>query len=81
MPNYTKPEFIAKGMADIRERAKKAGRDPESISVTVFGMVPEAIDEYRRMGVDRGIFRLPYAGASEVLPELDRYARLVKGAA
>jgi len=40
--------------------------------------VPEAVDEYRRLGVDRAIFRLPYAGASEVLPELDRFARLLK---
>ena len=40
----------------------------------------EAVDEYRRLGVDRAIFRLPYAGASEVLLELDRIARLLKAA-
>jgi hypothetical protein len=68
-------------MEDIRQRAKRAGRDPESISVTVFGLQPEALDEYRRLGVDRAIFRLPYAGAAEVLPELDRYAKLLKVAA
>jgi probable F420-dependent oxidoreductase len=81
LPNYTKPEFIAKGMEDIRQRAKRAGRDPESITVTVFGVPPESVEEYRRLGVDRAIFRLPYAGANEVLPELDRYARLLKAAA
>jgi alkanesulfonate monooxygenase SsuD/methylene tetrahydromethanopterin reductase-like flavin-dependent oxidoreductase (luciferase family) len=81
MPNFTKPEFIARGVEDLRQRAKSAGRDPESISITVFGAQPEALDDYRRVGVERVIFRLPYAGAEEVVPELDRYAKLVRAAA
>jgi len=81
LPNFPKPEFIARGVEDLRQRAKRAGRDPDSISINVFGAQPEALEEYRRVGVERVIFRLPHAGAEEVVPELDRYAKLVRAAA
>ena len=77
MPNYTKPAFIQKGMADIRERAQKAGRDPDSISVTVFGARPASLAEFEQMGVERCILGLPYAGDDEVLAKLDEYASLI----
>jgi alkanesulfonate monooxygenase SsuD/methylene tetrahydromethanopterin reductase-like flavin-dependent oxidoreductase (luciferase family) len=81
LPNFPKPEFIARGVEDLRQRARRAGRDPDSISINVFGAQPEALEEYRRVGVERVIFRLSYAGAEQVVPELDRYARLVRAAA
>jgi probable F420-dependent oxidoreductase len=63
---------------DLRERARKAGRDPKTISVTVFGAKPEAkqLDAYAEAGVDRVLFGLPNAGADKVLPALDRLAKL-----
>ena len=79
LPNRTDPPFVERGMADIRARAEKAGRDPESIPTTVFGSAPEALDEYERMGVERCIHRLPSAPAEEVLSELDTFAKLVAG--
>ncbi len=74
MPNYTKPEFIAKGMADLRARAEAAGRDPDTLSVTVFGAPLDSLDTYRDMGVDRCILGLPYAGDDEVMARLDAYS-------
>ena len=74
MPNYTKPEFIGKGMADLERRAEQAGRDPSTIEVTVFGAPIDDLDAYRELGVDRCILGLPYAGEAEILSSLDRYA-------
>ncbi len=71
---------LVSGIADLRQRAEKAGRDPNSISVSVYGASPEesAIRQYEKGGAERTIFPLPSAGRDEVLPILDRYARLVK---
>ena len=63
---------------ELRERARKAGRDPKTISVTVFGAKPEGkqLDAYAEAGVERVLFGLPNAGADKVLPALDRLAKL-----
>ena len=77
LPNVPAPRFVERGIQDIQSRAAEAGRDFDSISINVFGADPEAKAEYERMGVDRCIHRLPHAGADEVIPELDRLAKLV----
>lgn len=77
LPNITAPGFVERGIQDIQSRAYEAGRDFDEISIHVFGGDDDAIAEYERMGVDRLIFRLPHAGAEEVLPELDRLAALI----
>ena len=77
LPNITAPGFVERGIQDIQSRAHEAGRDFDEISINVFGGDDEAIAEYERMGVDRLIFRLPHAGADEVVPELDRLAALI----
>jgi probable F420-dependent oxidoreductase len=62
-----------------RELAKAAGRDPRSLSVTLGG-APEDLDALRRnrdLGVNRMTLRLPAAGRDEILPILDRWARLI----
>ena len=71
---------LAGELADLRARAEKAGRDPRSISVSVFGPKPgEAVLRgYERAGVERAILRLPSAGRETVLPLLDRYATLAR---
>ena len=74
MPNYTKPEFLQKGIADLKARVSAAGRDPASVSVTVFGAPVQALDAYRELEVDRCILGLPYAEEAEVLKALDRCA-------
>ena len=59
--------------------AKEAGRDPASLPVTLFG-IPEDLDRlryYRNSGVARVVVSLNSAGAGDVLPRLDRWAKLM----
>jgi len=71
-------QTIVPEVAQLRERAGRAGRDPASISVTVFGAAADAksLAAFAEAGVERVLFGLPNAGADKVLPALDRLARL-----
>ncbi len=70
-------EDIVAGAADLRERAKKAGRDPRSISITVFWAPTERaiIDSWERTGIERVIFGLPAADRDGMWKRLDELAR------
>jgi probable F420-dependent oxidoreductase len=74
-------EDIAAGAADLRERAKRAGRDPRSISITVFWAPTEraTIDSWERAGVERIIFGLPAADRDAMWKRLDELARFANG--
>ncbi len=63
---------------ELRRLAREAGR--EEIPVTLFGAQPraEAVEEAVAMGIDRCIFPLPAADAGEVLPLLDKQAKLIQ---
>ena len=65
---------------ELRARAEKAGRDPKSISVTIFFAKPDkpSVDSLRSAGVERAIFGLPSAGRETVLPLLDAYAGVMR---
>src|SRR5437762_7363446 len=69
-------------IAALRQRAEAAGRDPMSISITIFGANPEpaALEQLESAGVERAIFMLPPAGRETVLPLLDKYGPLIKPA-
>jgi probable F420-dependent oxidoreductase len=69
---------LAAGVADLRQRAEKAGRDPRSIPVSVYSASPEelAIQSYEKAGAERTIFALPSADRETVLPLLDKYTAL-----
>jgi hypothetical protein len=61
------------------QMADEAGRGPASLSVTVGG-APEDLAVLRRnrdLGVNRITVRLPPAGKDEILPILDRWAKLI----
>ncbi len=79
MPIAGRDDVLA-GIADLRARAEAAGRDPRTISVTIFGAPasPQRIEEYRSAGVERVVFGLPPAERDVVLPILDRYAELMR---
>ena len=66
------------GIADLKVRAEKAGRDPATVGVTLFGVRPDEakLAAWRDMGVERVLFHLPPAGRDGVLPLLDRYGAL-----
>ena len=62
-----------------RQMAEEAGRDPHSLSVTLGG-APEGIDLLKRnrdLGIARMTVRLPAARSDEILPVLDRWAKLI----
>jgi len=62
-----------------RQMAKEAGHDPTRLSVYLGG-APEEVDtlkRYRDLGITGMNIRLPPAGADQILPILDRWARLI----
>ncbi|MFQ5667769.1 MAG: LLM class F420-dependent oxidoreductase [Candidatus Binatia bacterium] len=65
---------------DLRQRAEKAGRDPQSISVTVFGSPADeaSVEQYCAADVERVTFGVPSTERDTVLPLLDRYAELMR---
>jgi probable F420-dependent oxidoreductase len=66
-------------MPRLRQMAEEAGRDPRSLSVTLGG-APEDIavlQRNRELGVARMTVRLPPAKSDEILPVLDRWAKLI----
>ena len=58
--------------------AEEAGRDPQSLAVTVGGAPedPDVLKRYRDLGVARVNFPVPPARREEILPVLDRLADL-----
>jgi probable F420-dependent oxidoreductase len=80
MPISLRAGDLKKEIAELRETAKKAGRDPKSISISVFWAPADRakIDEYEEMGVERAILALPPAPRDKVLPILDNHAKLVR---
>src|SRR5262245_40722796 len=66
---------IDEDIADFRARAEKAGRDPATVGVSLFGARPDEakLAAWRAAGVERVLFPLPSAGRDAVLPLLDHY--------
>ena len=79
-PRARAAERILSGLAELRERAVKAGRDPKTITTSVFGAGPDeaALERYAAAGVTRAILRLPSDGRDVVLPLLDQWAKLIR---
>jgi probable F420-dependent oxidoreductase len=66
-------------MPHLRQMAEEAGRNPQSLSVTLGG-APEDLDLLKRnrdLGIARMNVRLPPAKTEEILPLLDRWAKLI----
>jgi hypothetical protein len=66
-------------MPRFRKMAEEAGRDPASLSVTLGG-APEDLAVLRRnrdLGVNRMTVRPPPTKEEEILPILDRWAKLI----
>src|SRR6516165_3249233 len=80
MPISLRAGDLKKEIAELRETAKNAGRDPKSISISVFWAPADRakIDEYEEMGIERAILALPPAPRDKVLPILDSHAKLIR---
>ena len=69
------PEKIAL----LKRQAEEAGRDPASISISIFGARPEPdlIHRMEAAGVERVVFGLPSEERDTVLPIIDECTRLI----
>jgi probable F420-dependent oxidoreductase len=78
-PRARAADAILPGLADLRARAEKAGRDPKTISTSVFGAPGDRalLDRWAAAGIERAILRLPAAERSTVLPLLDDWMKLL----
>ena len=58
--------------------AESAGRDPASLSITVFGAPPDpaALASYREAGIQRALLMVPDLSRDEILRVLDKHAAL-----
>ena len=80
MPIGYRLEGLPEKIAELHRRAAAAGRDPRTISITIFGAKPEreALDQLEAAGVERAILMLPPAERDTVMPLVDQYAGLVR---
>ena len=80
MPIGYRMEGLTEKISDLRRRAEAAGRDPQTISITIFGAKPEreTLDQLEAAGVERAIFMLPAADRDTVMPLVDKYVGLIR---
>ncbi len=70
---------LGEKVALLRTRLEDAGRDPDAVPITIFGVSPDA-DTIARMeqdGVSRVLLTLPPEDRDTVLPVLDDLAKLI----
>ena len=81
MPLGVTPEDIKKARATLSELAEVAGRDPNSISITVFGQPPDKnlIGEFEEAGADRVLMRLVADDEAGLLADAEEKASAVLG--
>lgn len=80
MPIAGRGPDVLGSLPEFRKLARDAGRDPDSLEVSLFGQRPDP-DELARAaeaGISRAVFGLPPAARDEVLPLLDRCAELMR---
>ena len=70
-------DLIAAKVPELRAKAQAAGRDPDSISLSLFGCppTPEGINTIAKAGFERAIFGLKTAPRDDVLKQLDELAK------
>jgi probable F420-dependent oxidoreductase len=70
---------LTENLPKLKAAFEEAGRDPESVRVSVFGAQPDIgrIEHYGELGVERVTLWLPPAGRDTVLPILDKYQELL----
>ena len=82
MPQVT--EAASTELADLvprfRQMATEAGRDPNSLPISVWGRKPDMdmMQRYQDLEVDRVVTSLDAAGADVILPILDTWAELIR---
>ncbi len=79
MPNRVTPDDISAGRQKINELASEAGRDPESINISVFGQPSdrELVSGLFEAGADRVMIRVETADQDATFAQLDQIAEAV----
>ena len=79
MPQALPFDAMQASIDDLRQRAEAAGRDPESIAISMFWPQPDeaTLRRYEEMGAERAILGLPAGDRDRTLARLDRLAALV----
>lgn len=64
----------------FHQMLSEAGRDPQSVPVTLFGVPEDAgqLARYRDKAIARVVVMLPSAKSDTILPTLDRWAELIR---
>jgi probable F420-dependent oxidoreductase len=70
-------------LGPFREMAKEAGRDPDTLPVTLFNPPEDAgeMQRWRDRGIARAVVMLRTDTKDKVLPVLDRWAAVIRGTA
>jgi probable F420-dependent oxidoreductase len=70
---------VVQQLRRLRNMAESMGRDPKTLSVSVFRAPVEkpALDEYRAAAVDRSVLEIPDKSRDEILRVLDGYVPLL----
>ena len=70
---------IKEQLLRLRRMAEEAGRDPRTLSTSVFRAPADkaALKEYEAAGIDRAVLEIPDASRDEILRILDGYAPLL----
>ena len=80
LPHARRPDYdsVVDTFPAFRQMMAEAGRDADSVPITVYGIEPDldVLKRYRDAGTDRVILALPSADAEEILPALDRYGEM-----
>lgn len=79
LPIYGQARLEAQ-VPELLRLCEEAGRDPSTVSISVFGAPPEAarLEALAKLGAERGILSFPTAPESKVLELPDRWAPLVE---
>jgi probable F420-dependent oxidoreductase len=79
LPHIEAKHDLIGGATDLRDRAARAGRDPDSIRISVISDLPNAVDLCEQAAAERCIAIIPQAPAATVMAELDRLAKRIPG--
>ena len=72
-------DSLGRRITDLKQRAEEAGRDPATISVSIFGASHEeaVVGRLREENADRVIFMLPSEPEDAVVPLLENITKLI----
>ncbi len=82
LPRAMNPERVIEGMAKLKRFAQEAGRDPHTISVSIFAPPPQdaVVKRLQETDAQRIVLMVPPRNELETLRRLDRYAAYVANA-